>query len=177
MAKIKGVLVIVLLSLFLPQNVYSADSVININGYVKDNTCAVAPESLYQVIDLLNNEVKRLYKVGETSPFIPFHIKLEPCGNSVIAVKFYFSGTPDSSNSSLLALDPIASSAEGVGIQILDQERVPIPINPSSDELRWVPLVAGKSNTVFFYGRLMVSHVPVLAGRIRASTTFTLEYQ
>ncbi|MFN6886361.1 type 1 fimbrial protein, partial [Proteus mirabilis] len=46
-----------------------------------------------------------------------------------------------------------------------------------SDQLKWIPLVAGKSNTVFFYSRLMASDMPVLAGKIKASATFTLEYQ
>lgn len=137
---IKGILTTLwLFFLSLSPNVaYSADSIIQITGYMRDNTCAVAPESQYQTIDLLNNEVKRLYKVGETTPFIPFHIILEPCGESVIAVKFYFNGISDRNNPSLLALDPIATSASGVGIQILDSERSPIPINPSSDQLKWI---------------------------------------
>ncbi|HDN2513077.1 MULTISPECIES: fimbrial protein [Providencia] len=163
--------------LSLSQSAYAADSTINIKGYVRDNTCAVAPGSQSQVVDLLNNAVKQLYAVGEVTPVIPFNIELTPCGNSVTAVKVGFVGIADTNNQTLLALDPGSLNASGAGIQILDGARKPLALNATSNNMVWTPLVAGKNNTLHFYARLMASKLPVTAGHVRATATFTLEFQ
>ncbi len=156
---------------------YAADSTINIKGNVKDNTCAVAPGSQNQVVDLLNNAVRQLYAVGEVTPVVPFQIELTPCGASVIAVKVGFVGIADANNTSLLALDPGSSNASGAGIQILDENRTPLVLNANSSNIMWTPLVAGRGNTLHFYARLMASKLPIVAGHVRATATFTLEFQ
>ncbi|OAT51348.1 fimbrial protein BcfF [Providencia heimbachae] len=166
-----------MLMMLLSQGAYAADSTINIKGNVKDNTCAVAPGSQNQVVDLLTNAVKQLYTVGEVTPIVPFNIELTPCGSSVIAVKVGFVGIADANNNSLLALEPGNANASGVGIQILDSTRTPMILNTSSNNIAWTPLIASRGNTLNFYARLMASRLPVTAGHIRATATFTLEFQ
>lgn len=163
--------------ILLSQSVIAADSTIHIKGYMWDNTCGVAPGSQDQVVDLLNNALKQMYKVGEVTPIVPFYIELSPCGEAATAVKVGFSGIADISNTTLLAIEPGGQNASGVGIQILDGNRVPMAINATSDYITWTPLVAGKNNTLHFYARLMTSKLPVIAGHIHASATFTLEFQ
>lgn len=166
-----------LTSMMFSVTTYAADSTINIKGNVKDNTCAVDPGSQNQVVDLLNNGVRQLYAVGEVTPVVPFQIELTPCGASVIAVKVGFVGIADANNTSLLALDPGTSNASGAGIQILDGSRAPLSLNANSSNITWTPLVAGRGNTLHFYARLMASKLPIVAGHVRATATFTLEFQ
>lgn len=166
-----------LTSLCLCSNALAADSTINITGNVRDNTCAVAPGSQNQVVDLLLNAVKQLHSVGEVTPTVPFRIELTPCGSAVTAVKVGFVGIADSSNKTLLALEPGSANATGAGIQILDSAKNPLVLNADSNNIAWTPLVAGKANTLNFNARLMASKLPVTAGHIRATATFTLEFQ
>lgn len=175
--KLKIFFATLLTSMLFSVTTYAADSTINIKGNVKDNTCAVAPGSQNQVVDLLNNAVRQLYAVGEVTPVIPFQIELTPCGASVIAVKIGFVGIADANNTSLLALDPGAANASGAGIQILDGSRTPLVLNANSSNITWTPLVAGRGNTLQFYARLMASKLPVVAGHVSATATFTLEFQ
>lgn len=175
--KLKIFSAILLTSVMFSASAYAADSTIRIKGNVKDNTCAVAPGSQNQVVDLLNNAVRQLYAVGEVTPIVPFQIDLTPCGASVLAVKVGFVGIADVNNTSLLALDPGTSNASGAGIQILDGSRTPLVLNANSNNIAWTPLVAGRGNTLHFYARLMASKLPIVAGHVRATATFTFEFQ
>lgn len=74
-----------LTSIMFSASAYAADSTITIKGNVKDNTCAVAPGSQNQVVDLLNNAVRQLYAIGEVTPLVPFQIELTPCGGVSIS--------------------------------------------------------------------------------------------
>ena len=67
--------------------------------------------------------------------------------------------------------------ASGLGIQLLNEQQNQIPLNAPSSALSWTTLTPGKPNTLNFYARLMATQVPVTAGHINATATFTLEYQ
>ena len=147
--------------------VLAADSTITIRGYVRDNGCSVAAESTNFTVDLMENAAKQFNNIGATTPVVPFRILLSPCGNAVSAVKVGFTGVADSHNANLLALENTVSAASGLGIQL----------NAPSSALSWTTLTPGKPNTLNFYARLMATQVPVTAGHINATATFTLEYQ
>ena len=136
----------------------AADSTITIRGYVRDNGCSVAAESTNFTV-------------------VPFRILLSPCGNAVSAVKVGFTGVADSHNANLLALENTVSAAAGLGIQLLNEQQNEIPLNAPSSAISWTTLTPGKPNTLNFYARLMATQVPVTAGHINATATFTLEYQ
>ena len=143
----------------------AADSTITIRGYVRDNGCSVAAESTNFTVDLMENAAN------------PFRILLSPCGNAVSAVKVGFTGVADSHNANLLALENTVSAAAGLGIQLLNEQQNQIPLNAPSSAISWTTLTPGKPNTLNFYARLMATQVPVTAGHINATATFTLEYQ
>lgn len=175
--KSKVLSVTILTAILLGSNAFAADSTINITGNVRDNTCTVAPGSQEQEIDLLDNGLKQLSAPGEVTPMIAFNIELAPCGPAVTAVKVGFVGIGDASNPALLALDTGSGNASGAGIQFLDGDKQAVVLNADSNTLTWTPLVGGKSNTLHFYARLMASKRPVVAGHVRATATFTLEFQ
>ncbi|WP_320338386.1 type 1 fimbrial adaptor subunit FimF [Enterobacter asburiae] len=156
---------------------FAADSTITISGYVRDNACAVAGESKDFTVDLMNNPAKQFSAVGATTPPVPFRIVLSPCGSSVTAVKVGFLGTADNINSNLLKIDSGASAAAGIGVQILNSQQVMLPINSPSSSILWTTLMPGQTNTINFYARLMATQIPVTAGHVNATATFTLEFQ
>ncbi|MDR8230620.1 type 1 fimbrial protein, partial [Acinetobacter baumannii] len=41
----------------------------------------------------------------------------------------------------------------------------------------WTTLTPGQTNILNFYARLMATQVPVTAGHVNATATFTLEFQ
>ncbi|AIR65366.1 fimbrial protein [Cedecea neteri] len=154
----------------------AADSTITIRGNVRDNACSVAAESKDFTVDLMNNPAKQFSAVGATTPLVPFNIVLSPCGGLATAVKVGFTGVADSVNTSLLKLDSGAAAA-GMGIQILNSARTPLPINAGSSTIQWTTLVPGQTNVLGFYARLMATQLPVTAGHVNATAVFTLEFQ
>ncbi len=157
----------------------AADSTIAISGYVRDNACAVAGESKDFTVDLQDNAAKQFYAVGGDDAagrrFRPSCCR--PCGTSVTAVKVGFTGVADSINTSLLKLDAGASAAAGMGVEILDQQQSRLPVNAPSSTMTWTTLTPGQTNILNFYARLMATQVPVTAGHVNATATFTLEFQ
>ncbi|GFM11847.1 MULTISPECIES: fimbrial protein [Enterobacter] len=162
-----------LLTMLCPK-VFAADSTITITGLVRDNICFVSTESEDFTVDLLDHAAKQFNNIGDTSLTIPFHIVLSPCGNSVTAVKISFTGVADIDNSELLKIDSGASAAKGVGVQLLTEGLIPLPINTVSP---WLTLIPGQRNTLEFNARMKSTQAPVTAGHVFATANFTLEYQ
>ncbi|MEH0833538.1 fimbrial protein [Pectobacterium cacticida] len=165
------------LTLPVANPVHAADSTITISGYVRDNACAVAGESKDFTVDLMKNAARQFHAIGATTPAVPFRIVLSPCGTSATAVKVGFIGVADSINSSLLKLDAGALTASGMGVQILDAQQAMLPLNAPASAISWTTLMPGQTNTLNFYARLMATQIPVTAGQVNATATFTLEFQ
>lgn len=92
-------------------------------------------------------------------------------------MKVGFVGIADSINTELLKLDGGATAAAGMGVQILDGQQAVLPLNATSSTIQWTTLTPGQTNTLNFYARLMATQVPVTAGHVNATATFTLEFQ
>jgi minor fimbrial subunit len=157
-------------------NAFAADSTITISGYVRDNACAVAGESKDFTVDLMDNAAKQFNTIGATTPVVPFRIVLSPCGSSVTAVKVGFTGVADNDNTSLLKLDSGASARRAWGADSQWSADDAAAERPST-AIAWTTLTPGQTNTLNFYARLMATRVPVTAGHVNATATFTLEFQ
>ncbi|MFC6376540.1 fimbrial protein [Tatumella terrea] len=156
----------------------AADSVINITGTVQANTCTVSTASQNMTVDLSTYASKNFSKVGSVSPMVPFSLDFSSCGGVASGVKVGFTGVADSNNSSLLEIDSGDSTdAQGIGIEILDNDQTVIPINQSEDNMSWHSLTAGQANSLTFYARMMSTVYPVTAGVVTASATITLEFE
>lgn len=156
---------------------HAADSTITITGYLKDNACSVSVDSQDFTVDLLSNAAKQFKQVGAVTSAIPFKIVFDKCGSSATAVRVGYVGTSDSDNTTLLKIDAGTNAASGIGVQILDRDKTPIPLNAAQDSLKWTTLTAGQPNTLGFYARLMATRAPVMAGTVTATANFTLEFQ
>lgn len=156
---------------------YAADSIITINGNVRDNTCSVSSESKELKVNLLPHATKNLKHIGDKTATIPFYIKLSPCGASSTAVKVGFSGNSDIENANLLGIESGTLKAKGLGILILDSNKNVLSVNEATSNLSWINLRPGIDNILTFYAQLVVSSIPVTAGNVSANATFILEFQ
>ncbi|QDL35845.1 type 1 fimbrial adaptor subunit FimF [Serratia liquefaciens] len=155
----------------------ASDSTITISGNVKDSSCSVAGESKDFTVDLLDHNSKEFRAIGDTTSPISFRIVLESCSSSVTAVKIGFVGIADNTNTNLLKLDSGPTAASGIGIQIMDMNKNILPLNAVLTENPWITLTPGKTNMLNFYARLMATQLPVTMGDVKATATFTLEFQ
>lgn len=162
---------------FLVGESHAQDSTITISGYLKDNACSVSIDSQDLTVDLMSNVAKQLYRVGAVTPAVPLKIVLDKCGGSTTGVKVGFVGASDGENTTLLKIDTGNNTASGMGIQILDNDKNPIPLNAAQASLNLTTLIPGQSNILSFYVRIMATRFPVMAGTVTATANFTLEFQ
>lgn len=139
------------------------------------NSCSVSQASQEQTVDLGNWAAKQFATTGETSKAKQFLINLESCGAAATGVQVMFSGTANSSDSTLLALNS-ASGATNLGIAILDKDRNRIPLGQNS-ELYTLSGSSSNSASLVFYGQYVATGGSVTPGSANGDATFTLNYQ
>ncbi|VDY88030.1 putative fimbrial FimF precursor [Escherichia coli] len=86
-------------------------------------------------------------------------------------------GIEDAENNTLLKLDEGSNTASGLGIEILDGNMRPVKLNDLHAGMQWIPLVPEQNNILPYSARLKSTQKSVNPGLVRASATFTLEFQ
>ncbi|ROP62872.1 type 1 fimbria pilin [Enterobacter sp. BIGb0383] len=149
------------------------DVLVDIRGEIVGNTCIVSGDSTHIKVNLGTISTRQFSGVGSVSNIRqPFALSLEDCGPTFSGAKVRFTGTPDDDSPQLLQLD--AGGAQGVGVQILDANGNPVPLNT------WSELWSGNGDgtaTLNFSARLQATRMPVEAGSATAIATWELEYQ
>ncbi|MDB7223456.1 fimbrial protein [Escherichia coli] len=171
---------IIFLGLCLGLTTYSAlsaDSGIKISGRVLDYGCTVSSDSLNFTVDLQKNSARQFPTTGSTSPAVPFQITLSECSKGTTGVRVAFNGIEDAENNTLLKLDEGSNTASGLGIEILDANMRPVKLNDLHAGMQWIPLVPEQNNILPYSARLKSTQKSVNPGLVRASATFTLEFQ
>ncbi|WP_286088144.1 FimD/PapC C-terminal domain-containing protein [Escherichia coli] len=69
------------------------------------------------------------------------------------------------------------NTASGLGIEILDANMRPVKLNDLHAGMQWIPLVPEQNNILPYSARLKSTQKSVNPGLVRASATFTLEFQ
>ncbi|EFE1030677.1 fimbrial protein [Escherichia coli O8:H8] len=159
------------------QNVGIQNSVIKISGRVLDYGCTVSSDSLNFTVDLQKNSARQFPTTGSTSPVVPFQITLSECSKGTTGVRVAFNGIEDAENNTLLKLDEGSNTASGLGIEILDANMRPVKLNDLHAGMQWIPLVPEQNNILPYSARLKSTQKSVNPGLVRASATFTLEFQ
>ncbi|SPX33965.1 putative fimbrial FimF precursor [Escherichia coli] len=96
---------------------------------------------------------------------------------ALIWVRVAFNGIEDAENNTLLKLDEGSNTASGLGIEILDANMRPVKLNDLHAGMQWIPLVPEQNNILPYSARLKSTQKSVNPGLVRASATFTLEFQ
>lgn len=114
------------------------------------------------------------YAVGyESYPISVGNIR----GCLTTGVRVAFNGIEDAENNTLLKLDEGSNTASGLGIEILDANMRPVKLNDLHAGMQWIPLVPEQNNILPYSARLKSTQKSVNPGLVRASATFTLEFQ
>lgn len=142
------------------------------NGNIKIASCTVDTGSTDQTVSLGTVGAAQFKTPGDKASPTQFAIKLGNCPPGTNGASVTFSGTGDSQDPTVLALD--SDGATGVGIELSDVTGSKINLGTPS---AFYGLVTSGSNILSFSARYVATAVPVTAGKGDATAQFTVNYQ
>lgn len=162
------------LAMGLCTSVLSHDGEVKITGTIQDNTCELAPDSQSKKVLMGSVATKQFMHTGDVAPAKPFSINLQNCGPAASEATVTFSGTPDSENGDLFALENGTDAAKGLALGIYDNDGKRIAPGGTS---RGVVLTADQTSVELrFSARYEAVTEGVTAGRADATATFIVNY-
>ncbi|CAI1567510.1 S-fimbrial protein subunit SfaG precursor [Serratia quinivorans] len=152
---------------------YCVDGIVmlQVNAIVSLGSCDVDPGSEDQDIDLGTISNTEFTKVGDVSSSTKtFTVQLQNCEGNFNYVTTAFSGVADAGDSTLLGLSA-NSSAQGIGIQILDTNGNPLDITQ--------PVLTRRTTTglLTYQLRYKATEVPVQPGTANGTLFLNFYYQ
>lgn len=155
----------------------AADALAQINvrltGTVVAVACTVDPVDVDKPVELGEWQAKQLVKAGQTTKAVPFSIHLTGC--TADDAKLTFTGTKDTHDSTLLAIDgKDENAASGVAIEIMDSRRNRIPMGGETPSA--VIDANGNATLVFWADYVSTGASSAKPGEANAATQFTLTY-
>ena len=175
---VKACALSIILSALLSLSVHAAsDDVssvqINVSANILFSGCTITSDDQHQTIALGNfNGAKHL--LGETGSSFPVSIHLNDC-SQIEGVKVSLTpnfGVEGATNSGVLALSP-ASSAKGVGIEILDRDHNPVDFSLNSQVTQTID---EQSSELKFYARFKKIANEITPGSAETGMTYSIEY-
>jgi len=135
-------------------------------------TCVIAP---VPPVNMGQQKSENFKTINSRSTPVSFNIKLSNCP-SLKKVTYQLDPTTSilSYNNSIVALDQ-SSTAEGIGIQILDNNDKPLPLNKPNPLIE--NLQTSDSFTIPMKAAYIKTQDTVKAGSANASLTFTIYYE
>lgn len=96
-------------------NVFAAAGTVNFNGEILDAACTVDVGSQNQTVELGSYQKSEFTTAGDVTAATKFSIVLKDCPATVTSAAVRFDGTPDATDSTLLAIDSsVAGAATGL---------------------------------------------------------------
>lgn len=149
---------------------------IDMSGKIVAGSCDIDTVSQNQTIHIGDFSAGIFQKVGDTSEWKPFNIKLNNCTAAIEQSTIAFEGIADAANSKLLALSDTSGGggmASGVAIEVLDSNMNAIAINRFDNAY---PITRG-NNDLMFRLRYKATAVPVTPGNASSVLYFDVRYQ
>ncbi len=151
---------------------HAYDGEVNVSGKITANTCTVSTPDMTVDMGKVNSADYQQGRDASGLPPTPFAITLEGCNGIASGVQVGFYGKPDANKPDIYALTP--GGATGIGIKLLDDDKVQIPVNTLS---KFYPLDAGASEVALqFYALYTADGNTVTAGRANTFVAFRLSY-
>jgi type 1 fimbria pilin len=110
--------VVIFLTVLLIAAVHAHDGTVNISGIIQDNTCELAPDSQNKTVNMGTVTHAQFSRIGDFSPAKGFILNLQNCGPAVSEATVTFSGTQDSQNPDLFALEAARDAANGLALGV-----------------------------------------------------------
>lgn len=143
-----------------------------IHGRVTEVSCEVSDKTENVDVFMGDLSVGSFRKLGDVSPQKKFQINLEDCSDSISHAELTFQGDADNDNPNLLKLSS-ESTADGVGVEILNISGQPIELNHPVPGI----IVKPGSNVLEFFLRYKSTKNVVLPGEANAVMYFDINYQ
>ncbi|UQY44655.1 fimbrial protein [Erwinia sp. PK3-005] len=160
--------------LFASASTLAYDGTVNFNGEIIDNTCVVSlgdnGNSLIVPMGSVNKS--SFTGKGSVASTTQFTLTLTDC--PAVNARVKFDGPTYDGDQDVLALNAGgAGAAEGVGIQIYDQNMTKLPLFTASNPYELQEKVA---NNLKFYASYIATAATVSPGPANAVATFTMNY-
>jgi major type 1 subunit fimbrin (pilin) len=160
--------------LFAVSAANAADGTISFTGSVTAAACTVNTQTATQSVDLGSINSAGFTSVGTVAGATRFDITLASCPNTITKTSVKFDGTPDATDSRLLALTS-GQTATGLGVAIYESNGttlIPMQTASASKDLE----EDATTTTMTFIAKYMSTGEKVEAGTAGASTSFTVGY-
>ncbi|EXF95613.1 ferrous iron transporter B [Pseudomonas fluorescens HK44] len=164
----------VLSCLFAAGAANAADGTISFTGSVVAAACTVSTQTAAQTVNLGTINSSGFTSAGTVAGATRFDITLASCPSTITKTSVKFDGTPDATDSRLLALTS-GQTATGLGIAIYESNGttlIPMQTASASKDLE----ADATSTTMTFIAKYMSTAANVGAGTASASTSFTIAY-
>ncbi|EHM49131.1 MAG: type 1 fimbrial protein [Yokenella regensburgei] len=158
-------------------NAYAVNGKVEFTGEIIKSTCNVVSGDQDKQVFIGKYPTSAFTKVGDVTASKAFTIQLEKCTAGDYTLRF--DGQTVAGHSNLLSVD----KAQGVGIEILDNNEKIIPINQSAGtDTPWVTITpsapeASDGTATFNLKARYKSFDTVQAGSANANANFTIEYK
>lgn len=156
-------------------NAMAAAGTVNFTGEILDAACTVDVGSQNQTVALGKYNKSEFADAGSTTAATKFNIVLKDCPATVTSAKVRFDGTPDATDSTLLAIDStVANAAKGVAINLMTADKEQLPLH--GDSAYSYKLVTTGDNTLDFYAQYKSTTKVVSAGPANSVANFSVVY-
>lgn len=170
--KLKSVMTMLLIGCISTANAH--DGTVNISGTIQDNTCELAPDSQNKSVDMGTVAGSQFKRAGDFSPAKHFTLNLENCGPAASEATVTFSGSADSQNAELFAIEAGTDSASGLALGIYDSSGERIAPGETS---AGIVLNPGQASVAMdFSARYVSVNDTVTAGSGNVTVTFVINY-
>ncbi|PKH26665.1 hypothetical protein CIG19_02405 [Enterobacterales bacterium CwR94] len=169
----KNIAALAIITALFATTAQAADGTINFTGNITDDTCDVSAASSAQNVNLGTiGSDSFAAGAGTTSAATGFSVVLSSCPASHTNVAVKFDGLPDGGNPAVLALTNTGTNAQGVGIQLRDNDGTPLSLFADSKP---VAINAGNA-TLNFSAAYVATAATVSAGDANSTANFTVVY-
>ena len=156
-------------------NVFAAAGIVNFNGEILDAACTVDLASQNQTVNLGKYNKSEFSASGDRTAATNFKIVLKDCPTTVTSAAVRFDGTPDATDSALLAIDSsVAGAATGVAINLMTANKADLPLHGSNGYS--YALSSTTDNILNFYAQYKSTADSVTAGPANSVANFSVVY-
>jgi len=156
-------------------NTFAAAGTVNFTGEIIDAGCTVDVASQNQTVALGSYYKTEFTAPGDKTAAKKFNIVLKDCPQSVTSAAVRFDGTPEASNTALLAVDSsVVGYATGVAINLMTADKVNLPLH--GDNGYRYALSNTQDNSLDFFAQYQSTSATVTAGPANSVATFSVIY-
>jgi major type 1 subunit fimbrin (pilin) len=154
---------------------FATAGTVNFTGNILDQACTVDVDSQNQTVVLGDYNKSEFTSAGAVTAAKKFSIVLQNCPDTVTQAHVMFDGKPETTDSSLLAIDStVNGAATGVAINMMSADMAQLPLH--GDNGYRYALSDTSDNTLDFYAQYKSTNATVTSGPANSVATFSVVY-